>query len=271
MTSTVRRYATIDSGQVHVRTDDGPDGRLPMLILHQSPLSSRNYDDFIPYLGEHVQPFAFDTPGHGFSDAATGEWEIADYAAALWSAADDLGIEEAAVFARATGATIAVEMMLQEPQRVRGPVVLHGLPIYTVEERADRLANFAPPYPATDDGDHLYQLWARIKGQYPEMPAWQATWQLIDHLLSGPDFARAYRAVFRYHMPDRIPALLDALPVEPFIFYGDIDRIGWMIERAYEHLPERMVNLMPDSTDFVAEDDPARLFTFLRPYLDQCR
>jgi haloalkane dehalogenase len=269
VTRTVRRYATIATGQVHVRTDDGLDDRLPMLMLHQSPLSSRNYEAFIPYLGEYVQPFALDTPGHGFSDPAQGEWEISDYASALWAAADDLGIEQTALFARATGSTIAVEMVLQQPERVRGPVILHGLPIYTVEERTDRLANFAPPYPAADDGEHLDQLWGRIKDQYPDMPAWQATWQLIDHLLSGPDFARAYRAVFRYHMPAKIPELLEALPEEPFIFYGDLDRIGWMIERAYQHLPEGLVHLMPESTDFVAEDDPARLLAFLRPYLQR--
>lgn len=267
--SALRRYVDVGYGQVHVRTDDGPEGRVPLFILHQSPLSSRNYERFIPHLSPLVRPFAIDTPGHGMSDWVEGEWEIADYARTMWEVADRLGLERIGVLARATGATIAVEMALQQPQRVIGPMMLHGLPIYTDAERADRLAGFAPPYPPEDDGAHVMALWERITGQYPYFPGWETTHHLVDHLLAGPDFARAYRGVFRYDMPARLPGLLEVLETDPFVFYGDRDRIGFMHPRAVEALPDGTVHLLDDSTDFVAEEDPGLLLEFLRPSLER--
>lgn len=267
--STRRRYVDIGYGQVHLRTDDGAEHRTPLFILHQSPLSSRNYERFIPHLSPYVRPFAIDTPGHGMSDWVDGEWDIADYARAMWGVADALGIERLGILARATGSTIGVEMILQQPHRVISPVMLHGLPIYTDEERSDRLAGFAPPYPPKDDGSHVMDLWARITGQYPNFPGWETTHHLVDHLLAGPDFATAYRGVFRYDMPAHLPRLLEVLETDPFVFYGDRDRIGFMYPRAVEALPAGIVHLHENSTDFVAEEDPEHLLELLRPSLER--
>jgi haloalkane dehalogenase len=269
MNQTRRQYVDVSHGQVHFRTDRGPEDRTPLIILHQSPLSSRNYERFIPHLSPLVRPIAIDTPGHGMSDWVDKEWEISDYATAMWEVLDALGIERTGILARATGSTIAVQMILQRPDRVIGPAMFHGLPIYTDEERLDRLDNFAPPYPADDDGSHVTALWQRITGQYPYFPGWETTHHLVDHLLSGPDFARAYRGVFRYDMPAAIPHLLEALEEEPFVFYGDRDRIGFMMERAVDRLPAGTVHLLENSTDFVAEEDPEHLLEFLRAPLSR--
>jgi haloalkane dehalogenase len=269
MSGTQRRYVDVGYGQVHVRTDRGPDGRTPMVFLHQSPLSSRNYERFIPHLSPYVQPFAIDTPGHGMSDWVTGEWEIGDYARTMWEVVDALGIGRTGIFARATGSTIAVEMILQRPDRVISPVVLHGLPIYTDEERVDRLENFAPVFHAEDDASHVVALWQRITGQYPYFPGWETTHHLVDHLLAGPDFAHAYRGVFRYDMPAVIPKLLEVLDEPPVVFYGDRDRIGFMRPRAIEALPAGTVHLLEGSTDFVAEEEPEHLLEFMRPVLER--
>ena len=114
-----------------------------MLLLHQSPLSSRNYEALLPLLAGHARPYALDTPGYGASSAAPERWEVADYAAALWDCAGRLGAEKLILFGRATGAVFALEAAASRPERVQC-LILHGLPVYTDAERADRMAGFAP-------------------------------------------------------------------------------------------------------------------------------
>ena len=44
------------------------DSKKPLLVmLHQSPLSSRNYQAALPYLADHFRVVALDTPGFGQS------------------------------------------------------------------------------------------------------------------------------------------------------------------------------------------------------------
>ena len=149
--SVVKAYMAMPWGQLHYRTVPS-DPALPLLImLHQSPLSSRNYESLLPLLSEHCRPVALDTPGYGGSTAVPEQWEVADYAKVVWDVADTMGADRVLVFGRATGAVFALEAALTQPQRVHG-LVLHGLPVYTDAERADRMRSFAPPFLAAADG-----------------------------------------------------------------------------------------------------------------------
>ena len=76
-----RGYLDFAWGQVHMRMAEA-DPALPLLLLlHQSPLSARNYDRLLPLLTPVCRPVAIDTPGYGGSDLPERQWEVADYAA----------------------------------------------------------------------------------------------------------------------------------------------------------------------------------------------
>ena len=251
--SVVKAYMPMEWGQLHYRTVPA-DPALPLLImLHQSPLSSRNYESVLPLLTDHCRPLALDTPGYGGSSAVPEEWAVADYAQVVWDVADRLGAERVFVFGRATGAVFALEAALAQAQRVQG-LVLHGMPVYTDAERADRMRSFAPPFPAADDGAHLTGIWNRIHNEYPWIDPELATHFTHDFLSAGPDFARSYRAIWRYDLPQRVAGGSD-LPT--LLLAGSADRIAFMHERAVALLPQAQAVWLEGATDFVAEQAPA--------------
>lgn len=249
----IKAYMPMDWGQMHYRTVPA-DPALPLLImLHQSPLSSRNYEAVLPLLAGHCRPVALDTPGYGGSSAVPEDWTVADYAQVVWDVADQLGAERVFVFGRATGAVFALEAALAQPQRVQG-LVLHGMPVYTDAERTDRMQNFAPPFPAAADGAHLTGIWQRIHNEYPWIGPELATHFTHDFLSAGPDFARSYRAIWRYDLPQRV-AGGSALPT--LLLAGSADRIAFMHARALALLPRAQAVWLEGATDFVAEQSPA--------------
>jgi len=250
--SVVKAYMPMDWGQLHYRTvQSDPD--LPLLImLHQSPLSSCNYESLLPLLSGHCRPVALDTPGYGGSSAVPEHWEVADYAQVVWDIADAMGADRVFVFGRATGAVFAMEAALTQPQRVHG-LALHGMPVYTYAERADRMRSFAPPFSTTDNGAHLLGIWNRIKSEYPWIDPELATHFMYDFLSAGPDFARSYRAIWRYDLPQRVR---DGLGLPTLLLGGSADRIAFMHARAVALLPQAQAVWLEGATDFVAEQQP---------------
>ena len=249
----IKAYMPMDWGQLHYRTVPA-DPALPLLImLHQSPLSSRNYEAVLPLLAGHCRPVALDTPGYGSSSAVPEDWTVADYAQVVWDVADRLAAERVFVFGRATGAVFALEAALAQPQRVQG-LVLHGMPVYTDAERTDRMRNFAPPFPTAADGTHLTGIWQRIHNEYPWIGPELATHFAHDFLSAGPDFARSYRAIWRYDLPQRVAGGSD-LPT--LLLAGSADRIAFMHARAVALLPRAQAVWLEGATDFVAEQSPA--------------
>ena len=93
MSGTVTKgYFSLPWGQVHYRSATGAADAPPLLMLHQSPLSSRNYERLLSLLTGQCQPYALDTPGYGESSPVPESWEVGDYAALVWKVADDLAL-----------------------------------------------------------------------------------------------------------------------------------------------------------------------------------
>lgn len=253
MSGTISKgYFELTWGQVHFRTVAGPRTHPPMLLLHQSPLSSRNYERLLPLIADRCCPYALDTPGYGASSPVPEDWEVEDYARVVWDVADVLGTDKVILFGRATGAAFAIEAAVSRPERVHC-LILHGLPVYTDAERVDRMANYAPPFPRRSDGSHLQGIWNRIKGEYPWIEPELATRLASDFLVAGADFAKSYRAIWRYDLPRRVRGRLG---VPTLLIGGGGDRIALMHERAVALIPEAQAVVLPDATDFVAEQDP---------------
>jgi pimeloyl-ACP methyl ester carboxylesterase len=256
-------YFNLPWGQIHFRTAAAEQSRPAMFLLHQSPLSSRNYESLLPLLTGQCRPYALDTPGYGASSPVPEQWEVADYARAVLDCADQLGAAKVVLFGRATGAVFAIEAAMLHPERVHC-LLLHGMPVYTDAERADRMANYAPPFELSQDGAHLQALWRRITGEYPWIEPELATQFVRDFLAAGNDFARAYRAIWRYDLSRRVRGRL-AVPTRLIGCTGD--RIGFMHARAVELLPQADAVVLDHATDFVAEQYPARFAQVLNDFI----
>ncbi len=239
-----RHFVTLDgrygTRQVHYRrSGEGP----VVLLLHQSPQSSREMEGLMGQWSRDFTLIAPDTPGYGQSDPLReAHPSIADLAAALGEFADALGLGRFGIYGFHTGASIGAWLAAAAPARVTA-VAAHGLAQLTAAERADILAHYLPPLEPRWDGSHLAWLWSRIREQTIFFPWYRpsaATRMALDVpdaaklqagalelLRAGEHYATAYRAAFE-SQPDSI---LPNLRVPVLITTGGGDPLAAHLDR----------------------------------------
>ncbi len=233
-----RHFASIPGGrwgprQVHYRRT----GRGPVLILlHQSPLSSRDMIATMQRWQRHYTCIAPDTPGYGLSDPlGVTHAEMDDFATAVVEFLDAIGVDKAAFYGFHTGAMMAAMLAARYPQRVHA-VVANGYVIPTTAERAELVAEYLPPFVPTWDGAHLAWLWSRMREQviffpwYRKEPADRMALtlpppevlqaNLVEFLRAGDHYRVAYRAAFTMPAAEAlreitVPALITASHTDP--------------------------------------------------------
>jgi pimeloyl-ACP methyl ester carboxylesterase len=206
-----RGYADGPHGQVHYRLA-GPDGGPPVVLLHQSPSSSMQFERVYPLLiADGWRVVGIDTPGFGMSDAPPRLPGIADYAAAVPPVMDALGIDAAAVVGHHTGAQTAVHLAVADPARVQA-VVVSGPPLLTGQERADLAARDRHPPAPVADGTHLQATWdlrlAGSKGWW-DVPSMHRG--VVETLVAGELAWWGHAAAFGYDMEPALTALTQPL------------------------------------------------------------
>lgn len=229
--------------RLHVRTAGS--GR-PVVYFHQSPLSSRSAAPFAARLPAGWRLWAPDTPGFGVSPALPGGSEapltMHALAATFVPVLREAGLHQALFVGTHTGAVIALEVARQAPDLAAG-LLLDGLPLFTLEERADALANYFPAFTPEWDGSHLARLWARAREQlfffpwyardaqhrmvYDVAPAAGLQAWVTEMLYAGAGYARGYGAAFRH---DTLQAL-EAVQVPVKLLYRETDPLAAHIPR----------------------------------------
>jgi pimeloyl-ACP methyl ester carboxylesterase len=136
------------------------------------------------------------------------------------AALDGLGIERFDLYGSHTGANIACEIAIAHPQRVRR-LILDGVSIYSAEERADMLANYAPAVPIDHMGSQLYRIWHFVRDVYlfwpwykPDAaharkvglpPAGELHDKVVEVLKATRTYHLSYRAAIAYEKEARLP------------------------------------------------------------------
>jgi pimeloyl-ACP methyl ester carboxylesterase len=198
-------YAGCPLGATHYRVLSGGSAQsrhaAPFLLIHQTPFGLAEWVDIQPLLAASGRMvIAPDNPGYGMSDAPTSSLTVAQLADNLIALLDHLGVRKVIVVGHHTGAAIAASFAARHAQRTAA-VILHGCPLYTAEERAERLARPARAFEPQADGSHLAQMFKAIhavSGQRPEALV-TATWATLGAYLAGPD-TPTYKAVFANDM-----------------------------------------------------------------------
>lgn len=210
-------YVDTPVGQVHYRMA-GPEEGVPVLLLHQTPWWIIQYAEIQSCLAElSVPSLAVDRPGYGLSDPPTTEMAVEDYADNLVAVLDGLGIEKVAVAGHHTGAAVAATFAARHPDRVTA-VILHGVPVYTEQERKERLALPHREFEIFEDGHHLSDYYEDIWA-YAGASAYSrvsVNWSVLNWYLSGKGDT-AHLAVFEN---DLVPAL-DAIEA-PVLILSDL-------------------------------------------------
>ena len=218
---TIRRgFVDVAHGQMHYRT--AGEGR-PLLFLHASPGSSRQLVPLIQSFAGEGCIIAPDTPGNGDSDALPLETpQVNDLAAAMLGFLDAMDLEAVDVYGSHTGGTVAAELAILAPDRVRS-VILDGVMVLTPEELEDLLANYAFPFPADREGAYLARIFQFCRDQYLFFPWYKRTragrrdnglgsaediraW-VLEVLKANETYHKNYRAAFRWSAAERLPLI----------------------------------------------------------------
>lgn len=230
-----RQTVSIDGRRNHLRyAGSGP----PVVLLHQSPQTSATMVALMEELAQDYFVIAPDTPGFGMSELLpVVQPTIMDFASNLAQLLDGVGIDKAIVSGVHTGAEIALAFADQFPQRV-AHLVLDGLPVFDLAERATIQANYFEPNPVRWDGSHLIRLWGKLAEQsvffpwfdqrpearmdFDQAPAEVSQGYVHDYLYAGEDYRRGYMAAFAF---DALP-VINRTTVPVNILYREADPLA---------------------------------------------
>lgn len=238
MAQVVRRQFITVSGrwgrrQVHYHyAGSGP----PVLLLHQSPQSSREMVSLMQEWASDFTVIAPDSPGYGLSDTlGVAEASLEDFAAATLEFADALGLRDFGVYGFHTGGMIGIAMAANHPTRVKA-LACNGVLVPDAAELQSMLESYLPLFELHWDGSHLAWLWARLREQtiffpwhnrtlagrmdFPMPAAQQLQGGVLEFLRAGNEYRVAYRAAFVFDAAAavarlRMPALVTAAARDP--------------------------------------------------------
>lgn len=103
----------------------GPAHAPDVVLLHALATHSEIWQPQLAAWSTAFKLVRIDLPGHGDSPAPAAPLQLADYAAGVCRALDELQIEQAAVVGLSLGGMVAQAMALHHPRRVRALVLAH--------------------------------------------------------------------------------------------------------------------------------------------------
>lgn len=235
----LKAYADTPDGQVHYRvTGNGP----ALVLLHWTPWSGRMFEPLMRSLANAgYAAYAFDLLGYGRSDPRPTQWSMNAYARNIALAMKAAGLTEAeAVLGGHMSASVALELALEEPRRIRR-LVLDGLPFLTPELRTVLKTMADQPRPGVTDQEDIGQLpFQRAVGLLSEyIPGFAVddgtldlVWTtMLDYLET--DFVNSGSVAAGYEPADRLPYV-----TQPVLVLGaESDSMAGSFQKTVDLLP----------------------------------
>lgn len=246
-----RAYVDGPYGQIHVR--EIGTGGMPLLLLHQSPLSGAMFTAVLPQLADSgFHAVAMDTPGFGQSDRPAEPVGIPGYASAIPAVLDALGWDRAHVVGHHTGASIACAFAARTPDRI-GRLILNGVAWLSDEERAYFATFRFAPLAIEASGAHLQAAWdQRIKAS----AGWndvRAMHRYVVEMLANPDdYHWGFTAAFAY---DKAPDL-QAISSPTMILTNTGDDLFEASKRAHALRPDFAFAALEGGTHDIIDEQP---------------
>jgi pimeloyl-ACP methyl ester carboxylesterase len=264
-----RRYAYAPGpfGQVHYQVWDGDEDAIALVLCHQSPSSSEQFNAIYPLLQlGGIRPIGVDTPGFGMSSVPDHPPTIEEYADSVTCVLDHLGIERAAILGQHTGSMIAMEATLRHPNRF-SKLVLNTPTPFDAQERADWSGRLTPRQRAwapVADGSHLLTLWQRrcaASGAWSHLPAMHR--EVVQMLRAGETLWYGHAASFAY---DQL-ARLASITVPTLILTNTGDLTYPLARRAHRRRPDFAYVELQGGTHDIVDEQPGAFSAAVREFL----
>lgn len=244
-------YADTPMGQVHYRVmGEG----IPLVLLHQTPWFSVQYATVQPILeAAGIQCIAIDTPGFGFSDLPTEQPTIEGYADNITYVLDDLGLDRVVVAGFHTGASIAAAFAHRHGDRTAS-LILDGAPLYTEQERQDRLSQAHWDQTPRRDGSHLSDRFEVIRERITKNQAENESinWSVLSFFMAGDKEYYGHIAAFSY---DMAPAILE-ITAPTLIISHTTDTLHFAAARILKMRPDFQYHEFEGGNSHTIYDDP---------------
>jgi pimeloyl-ACP methyl ester carboxylesterase len=218
-----RGFVDAANGQVHYRYAGAATGRPALALIHQSPGSSKQLEKLMCCLAPLRHVVAPDTLGNGDSTPSHIEApDIAMLADAAWHAIDQLLPGMFDLYGSHTGASIAMEIAVAHPDRVRR-LIIDGMGLYAADEQTDILERYAREIEPDLEGTHLMKVWHFCRDQYLFWPYYNRSSSgrlanglpgaevfhefVVEVLKAVRSYHQSYRAAFRHPKRERLPLI----------------------------------------------------------------
>lgn len=165
-----RAYFESRFGQLHVHNaipgGGGFDEGTPLLCIHGSGTTGREFSALLPILGQDRSVYAPDLPGAGESDGS-GSGSVIDAVAALEDFLGQMRFRQIDVLGLRDGVLAAGELALSRPQVVRR-LVLVSVPVLNDRRIADRFRMIAQPTLVLRPRDAYWEGGQRMREWMPK-------------------------------------------------------------------------------------------------------
>jgi pimeloyl-ACP methyl ester carboxylesterase len=174
----------------------------PLVLLHQSPLSARQFDAvYLPLARRGIRGIGIDLPGFGMSDPTPFVPRVEDWARAVMAAADALRLERFDVLGHHTGSLVATEVAITHPLRVRTVVINGPFPI-TEDERRRRFARLQTTeidFEYKTDGSHLTKSFVNRQKLFGrDADPRRTTRMVLEQFQGAAPFWHGHHAAYQY-------------------------------------------------------------------------
>ncbi|MEL7535748.1 MAG: alpha/beta fold hydrolase [Pseudomonadota bacterium] len=241
-----RQFVDGRFGQIHVRTAvPAEPSERPLLCLHMSPKSGRQFMHFMAAMASDRVVVAPDYPGYGESAPPPAEPHVTieDYAQSVIEVIDALDLGPVDLLGFHTGAEVAAALADRAPARVRR-IVMVSAPVLTNEELTAFNALYAP-IELDLDGTRFRKQWESVvKHRGPGMTLTMMAESFAEGLRGGEGYEWGHRAAFAYapRYPDVVASLSQRVVVlnphddlahitpriEPYLNNGElVDKPDW--------------------------------------------
>lgn len=193
-----RTYVDGPFGQVHCRVakPENPT-RPPLVLLHMSPKSSKEFNAAMPFMARDRTVIAPDNPGHGESDPTAAAPSISDFASSCAVAVQSFVSEPAHLLGYHTGSMVAVEMADRSPDDTLS-LTLVSAPVFSDRE-VEEMREYFTPIPIDEAGSRFSVQWQKaVEHRGPGMTLEMVAESFAENLRGGKDYEWGHQAAFDY-------------------------------------------------------------------------
>ncbi len=239
------RFAETRHGRIHyLEAGAGP----ALMLMHSNGASAYEYEFVIDELAKRYRVIAWDMPGQGDSDTPPRFFSAHDYADAIVSLMDSLGIRKASIGGSSVGGSIAVALGARHASRLERVFIIE-YPIRTEKVWAEGWARTEKTW--THTPQTLEIVGPRLRAG-KATPAFLDRWN-IDRAKAGPK--NCLNAMWAMRLHD-VEGDFAALTAPAIVIYGSKGPAVATRAAMEKALPKAPVIVLEDCGHFPMIDDP---------------